>query len=151
MNIIGFNDEEYESYDLTLNEFYGNFDKFKFDTAKENTAKDNLKKIANKKYKGVLFENVIGTDYSDKEENINVSEKHGINYKYEYITTPNGTLKTLYNDIQNNIDNLNKELSNNFSGAIMVTLPGYGVYGRDNGGLMTEEMCQKYNFVCDRW
>ncbi len=150
--ILGFDDATPdEIYDIKLGEWYASFNKFNFDTAKENNAKNTLENIKNKKYKGIIFESNIGSNYSNRENNFDFSENHCFSYKYEYLNVNKETLNTLYTGIESVRNNLNSELNNITSGAIKVTLPGYGVYGQHEGGILNEDMCQKYNLVCDRW
>ena len=130
-------------YDIKVGEWYAAMDKFQFDLAKEKKVKEEFTNMKNKP--GILFESKIGsTLYSN-------SENHGVSYKYEYITVPKSPLTTLYNGLENVRTSFNKELNNILSGAIVVTFPGYGVYGKYEAGILSEEMCQKYHLVCERW
>ena len=144
---LGWEDEDpaANGTDVRINEWYAAFDKLKFDSSREKKAKSVLQGVKNKKYKGVLFETNVGSSYGG------VSESHGVSYKYEYVTISKEPLTTLYNGIENTRKAMDKEISGALSGSIKVILPGYGVYGSYEGGLLNEEMCKKYNFTYGRW
>lgn len=134
-----------QGLDLRINEWYEAFDKLQFDTVKENNAKTILNNIKNKTYKGVKFTTSVGSPYPGYNEN------HGVSYKYEYITVSKTPFTTLYNGMKSVRDGLDSEISSALSGSIKVVLPGYGVYGKYEAGLLSEKLCEEYNLVCDRW
>ena len=134
-----------QGLDLRINEWYAAFDKLQFDTTKENNAKTILNNIKNKKYKGVIFETSVGSLYPSYNEN------HGVSYKYKFITVSKTPFTTLYNGMKSVRDSLDSEISKALSGSITVVYPGYGVYGKHEGGILSEKLCEEYNLVCDRW
>ena len=134
-----------QGLDLRINEWYAAFDKLQFDTTKENNAKTILNNIKNKKYKGVIFETSVGSPYPSYDEN------HGVSYKYKFITVSKTPFTTLYNGMKSVRDSLDSEISKALSGSITVVYPGYGVYGKHEGGILSEKLCEEYNLVCDRW
>ena len=110
--------------------------KFTYDTAKENNAKSIIEKIKNENKKGINFKPLI--------------DNHGIDYQYEYLTISNTSYKSLNNALVESKDSIKSEIGSIFSGAIRVTLPGYGVYPKYNK-LLTEEVCNEYHLTCSRW
>ncbi len=144
-------DPQKVNVDMKANDWYASFSKLKFDTAKENKAKELIADINNKTYKGIKFYSSTGSTYMDTFANINYSEDHGISYRYEYLMVPKSPLQTLYNGLNNVRISLNSEIGKALDGSIEVVYPGYGVYGKYETGILTEEMCKEYNLVCDRW
>ncbi len=131
--------------DIRIDEWAAKFSQLTFDTAKENNAKTILENINNKNYRGVKFEGSVGFKILTFEEN------HGINYRYEYISFNKNPFANLYNGLESVRKSLNQEITSFTRDAIEVIYPGYGVYGKYEAGLLTEEMCVEYNLVCDRW
>ncbi len=134
-----------QGLDLRIDEWYAAFNKLQFDTTKENKAKTTLNNIKNKSYKGVIFEMSVGSPYPSYNDN------HSVSYKYKFITVSKTPLTTLYNQMKSIRDGLDTEISKALSGSIKVVFPGYGVYSKYEAGILSEELCEEYNLVCERW
>ncbi len=135
---VGFNDDTVgDGIDILLKDWEEAVNsKFTYDTAKEANAKNTIEKINKENKKGILFTPQI--------------DNHGIDYQYEYLTISNTSYKSLNNALVESKDSIKSEIGSIFSGAIRVTLPGYGVYPKHDK-LLTEDVCNEYHLTCSRW
>lgn len=131
-------------YYSNIENFTDKYSQLQFDSTKEQQALNALERKKN------LLAPGVGDFVYDKNEN-NV-----INYSISYLTLSyemSEQFSTLNEQLSNSINNFeNKIYFDIFGDAVFFSL-GFGFgYGPDEEGiLLTEELCTKYNLTCARW
>lgn len=124
-----------------IRDFDEKYSKLQFDSTKEQQTVLTLKDMSAKLPKGV------------GEFQHSMNSNHMINYQIKYLMISDEMsekIPVLKNDFNNSLSSFVDKVNALFKDAVFI-IPGGMGRGPGEPELLTEELCEEYNLICDRW